>query len=377
VKTPFEVRRELVVRWDREMPTWAQAQVGILDGATAWPVRVALGAPSEGEAIADIARTKAWVRSWQPWSGGGAVRTADRGWRSLGRQTVPTHLELASAHEVAQVTGRLRDWERLTGRLADLAGSWPVRPLDRRTITWLVAASDTDWGRVRAFLHWTTEHPTSGLLPRQIPVPGLDSKWFEQHRTVLTSLRRATSASADFGLRVVEREIAVQVPDWALAQSVGGMTTFSASAGQLARLAWRPDRVVLCENLQSALSFDDLPGSVVLSRQGYAVDVFGEIPWLRRVPVLYWGDLDTHGFAILNRLRSYLPHASSVLMDRGTLLEHRDLWVEEPTPTAAGLPLLSADEQGTYQELVRAEHGDRVRLEQERIGWAWVRTQIG
>ena len=38
--------------------------------------------------------------------------------------------------------------------------------------------------------------------------------------------------------------------------------------------------------------------------------------------LVYWGDLDTHGFAILNRLRECFPHARSMLMDRATLLAH-------------------------------------------------------
>jgi hypothetical protein len=37
--------------------------------------------------------------------------------------------------------------------------------------------------------------------------------------------------------------------------------------------------------------------------------------------VLYWGDLDTHGFAILDELRAHCPHAESLLMNRATFLE--------------------------------------------------------
>lgn len=40
--------------------------------------------------------------------------------------------------------------------------------------------------------------------------------------------------------------------------------------------------------------------------------------------VHYWGDLDTHGSAILDRLRAWLPQTRSFLMDRETLLDHRE-----------------------------------------------------
>ena len=38
---------------------------------------------------------------------------------------------------------------------------------------------------------------------------------------------------------------------------------------------------------------------------------------------------------ILNRLRHRFGHARSMLMDRATLLAHRDQWVTEPRPAAA------------------------------------------
>jgi len=41
-------------------------------------------------------------------------------------------------------------------------------------------------------------------------------------------------------------------------------------------------------------------------RLGYAVDVLGQLPWLQEAQCIYWGDIDTHGFAILNRARTYI-----------------------------------------------------------------------
>ncbi|MCU1337334.1 MAG: conserved hypothetical cytosolic protein, partial [Bryobacterales bacterium] len=47
-----------------------------------------------------------------------------------------------------------------------------------------------------------------------------------------------------------------------------------------------------------------------------------EVRWLRQPALHYWGDIDTYGFHILDRLRSTFPNAWSFLMDRETLLEH-------------------------------------------------------
>ena len=88
--------------------------------------------------------------------------------------------------------------------------------------------------------------------------------------------------------------------------------------------------------------------------------------------------MDTHGFAILNRARGYLPELKSVLMDEEILRNHLDLWVEEKDQhSAETLPLLTDFEQAVYQVIKRNAWGQNVRLEQERIAWdvAWKALQ--
>ena len=94
----------------------------------------------------------------------------------------------------------------------------------------------------------------------------------------------------------------------------------------------------------------------------------GGLPWVRAVPVLYWGDLDSNGFAILRHLRLNHPNVTSVLMDEPALLAHRDLWVPEPTPVRGDIDALTESETRALHALRR--EGD-VRLEQERIPWAY------
>ena len=101
---------------------------------------------------------------------------------------------------------------------------------------------------------------------------------------------------------------------------------------------------------------------------GYSVDLLARLPWLNNARVVYWGDLDSHGFSILAKFRNQVPNAVSILMDVETLMLHRDLWVEEPKPhTGSVVGLTSSEEQALAR--VRAE--DNVRLEQERIPWKY------
>jgi hypothetical protein len=106
------------------------------------------------------------------------------------------------------------------------------------------------------------------------------------------------------------------------------------------------------------------------------VDVLEPLGWLTDLDLVYWGDIDTHGFAILNRLRHRFGNARSILMDRATLLGHRGQWVTEPRPTAAVLDLLHAEEAEFYRDLVEGVFGPSVRLEQERIRFAAIERAL-
>ena len=172
--------------------------------------------------------------------------------------------------------------------------------------------------------------------------------------------------------------IRLRILDESLRRRIGGLNDISAPWGQLAELDLPVSKVFIVENLQTGLAFDDLPGSVVIMQLGYGVDVLGRLPWAAKANCVYWGDLDTHGFAILNRARSYLPELKSVLMDEATLRSHQDLWVEEKDQHAAEtLPLLMDSEQAVYQAIKGNAWGQNVRLEQERIAWdiAWKTLQ--
>ena len=111
-------------------------------------------------------------------------------------------------------------------------------------------------------------------------------------------------------------------------------------------------RVYVVENEITYLAFPVPAAAMVILGAGYAVPVLEPLGWLAGCDVVYWRDIDTHGFAILNRLRRHLLHARSMLMDRATLLAHRDHWTTEPSPTTAVLDRLDPSESALYAELI-------------------------
>jgi hypothetical protein len=133
--------------------------------------------------------------------------------------------------------------------------------------------------------------------------------------------------------------------------------------------------VVIVENLQTGLALGDLESAIVIMGLGYCVNVIARLPWIGQATTFYWGDIDTHGFAILSRARSYLPHLQSMMMEKSVLLRHRDLWVEEKEQHGADSLLnLTEEELDVYRNLKQQSWGFHLRLEQERIPWpeAWL-----
>jgi hypothetical protein len=81
-----------------------------------------------------------------------------------------------------------------------------------------------------------------------------------------------------------------------------------------------PRRAVIVENLETGLALPPMEGTVAVMKLGKAVGMLAAEPWLRACRVVYWGDLDTHGLAILDHARKALPGLTSALMNEETLL---------------------------------------------------------
>ncbi len=115
---------------------------------------------------------------------------------------------------------------------------------------------------------------------------------------------------------------------------------------------------------------------MVVFGAGSGFEHLAQVPWLADAPVHYWGDIDTHGFAILDQLRAVVPHSTSMLMDRATLLSHERYWGHEGKPTQRDLHRLTSDERAVYDDLRDNRLRPNLRLEQEHIRFGDVRAAI-
>ena len=390
LKSPEAVRDFLIRRYQHQCRTW-------LRGEGQWPLVVSLGCPTEAEAQQHAYSTRAWVTSWQQWQGPGQLTWCERRWRSMGTQSLPEQLVLESPADIAEWIDETERWARAGSRYRKFTERWPTLAAKLpRYFDSLATYSDTDIERLLAVIGWLESHPRSNLYPRQLPIAGLDTKWLESRKSLVTDLIETLAGSAndssqigtaatidsagtrDFyalcGLRRPPATVRLLVLDAALRRRISGLRDITVPIGELANACLPAKRFYVVENVQTALAFDDLPESAVIMGLGYGIDVLSRIAWLKNCECIYWGDLDTHGFAILSRARAHLPHAKSFMMDEATLLKYRPLWSTEPEQvTVDALPNLTPSEHDLFGALKQQRWAVNLRLEQERINWheAW------
>jgi hypothetical protein len=150
--------------------------------------------------------------------------------------------------------------------------------------------------------------------------------------------------------------------------------TLDAESFSLLRPAVK--RVFITENETNFLAFPPVPASIVLFGAGYGWEALARSTWLKDCTLYYWGDIDTHGFAILDQLRGHFAHVQSFLMDRQTLDAHQAVWGREATPLMSDLHRLTADEGALYDALRDNQIRSGLRLEQEQIGFQAVRQHL-
>lgn len=376
---PEEVTRRLQQRYTNQRRRW-------LTGNGQWPLSIPLGIPSEREAHERLPAVQTWQRLWHEWRGDGEIVWAERRWSRLGTQNLPESLVLQTPIQVARWAGDADRWELAQRRYALVRERWPC--LEEIVATHFDVLADypeEDFHRLLSILAWLENHPDSGLYLRQLPIEGVDTKWLSTRKSLVGSLfrviRQETSSLNDFyvltGIRREPVLTRMRVLDPDIRIRIGGLSDITVPVEDLTQIQLPFRCVFVVENLQTGLAFEDLPGAALFMGLGYAVDLFAGILWLSTVPCFYWGDLDTHGFSILNRLRHYVPHARSILMDEATLTDHRLLWGQEEKSAASDvLPLLTIEERKLYDDLCNHRFASRVRLEQERIPWEYAWNRI-
>jgi hypothetical protein len=356
-----------------------------------FPLRLTLKAPSNAELSTRFGEVRAWLAQLQAAAQHYRLEFRRVRLRQLGDNEVLSAIWIDGLDQALALCGkkkdaqRLRDLARLT--CAEQAALLPW--LRRKPLTMLALAND--WPRLLAVVAWLKEHPRPGIYLRQIDLPGVHSKFIEQHRGVLQELldcvlpaaaiderfRGSRNFCPRYGFLDKPLQVRFRILDPQLRLfAAAGDHDLSVTETAFASLQLPVTRVFITENEVNFLAFPALASSLVIFGSGYGFANLAAASWLKRCGLYYWGDIDTHGFAILNQLRASFPSALSLLMDSKTFLAHRPLWGREEKPEKGELSRLRPAEAQLYAQLRDNSWGEQLRLEQEHIGYQFLRATI-
>lgn len=383
--TPADLRAQIQKLWER-----GEILASLISSEPLFPRRLLLKRPTSAEIVDHFATVRTWIDALRKMT---RCRVEMREFRHpvFDVNTLPHEVWIDTMENALNLIGKRHEAARFTALAA------MTRQQQPELLGWMarkphhVLALSDEWRHLLAIVAWLKAHPRPGVYLRQVDIPDIHSKFIELHRGVLSELldialpAEAIDSTASGVNQLARRYGFLDKPvcirfraldrAHALLPAVGERD-ISLDADSFARLNPKVSRVFITENEINFLAFPEVKNSLILFGAGYGFDMLRKAIWLEHCRIHYWGDIDTHGFAMLDQLRSQFPHVQSFLMDRAALLAFTTHWGTETKPTQRDLSHLGPAEQALYDDLRDNRLRKNLRLEQERIGFEWMKAAL-
>ncbi len=301
------------------------------------------------------------------------INKEDVRFRRTGSHSLPKSITFESLEDYIAFIGKKKEWysflesnNLIQNQLPQLK-EWIINnPL-------VVIENKGKWISLIQVCKYFLVNPNPDIYIRQLPID-LHTKFIEQNEVVIKSLLDflipdsikdiyERSFNKRYSLKYDQPTVRIRILDEQL--KIGHLTDLSIPLGDFEQLNFTCKNVVLTENKMTFLALPNLKSTIaVWSGGGFMISNLKNVPWLHEKNITYWGDLDTHGFVILNQMRTYFPQTRSAMMDMETfeLFKGEGLVPGEQT-SAINLNSLTEDEIAVFTFL----KFNNFRLEQEKI----------
>lgn len=367
--TPPEIIKRAERRFHDVLREW-------LAGNAFSPIEFPAGAPSKDLAerrqqIEILHEQSAEVRGTGYTLAWGTLNT-----QTLGRQTLPSRVIIASLNDYLALIHKLTVFDHFVVDVGLIRHRFPqleswirARPQD-------VVENHGKWSDLLIVCKYFVENPRPNVYLRELPIP-VHTKLIERNSRILRELLdtllppemvsvEATDFHLRFGLKVkpalLRLRLLEEQLDWKYGLRVDDLSLPVDQAACLLAQHIQPKHVIIVENLINFLTLPKLPDTIGIWGAGFAVHLLRDVLWLANCDVIYWGDLDEHGFEILSDLRGLFVHTKSVMMDQATFDRYSDYRV--PGKGSSRRFVYLTTEEAQLAQVI-TEQG--LRLEQEHI----------
>ena len=295
------------------------------------PVELPVKGPTAGELLDLLDEARQWLGRFERGTGQFCVEYRVVQGRHLGANRIPARVRVESFEQLCRILQTQPEVRRIDQLLARTHDRLPA------AVPWTVAnplaalRNEAVWDRALETVRWIAGHAPDRLYLRQMDVEGVDTKFVERHHRLLDQLltavlptdridREAGSFAARF--RFLEKPSYTRFRLLDSEAFSSHFTEMAVRTDELAEIVPAAATIFIVENEVTYLAFPPVPRAIVVFGSGFALTGLTRLPWLSDKDLVYWGDIDTHGFAILDRLRARFGSVRSILMDRETLLAH-------------------------------------------------------
>jgi hypothetical protein len=307
--------------------------------------------------------------------------------RILGEQDIPTRIVIDDIDDYLALTGKRREFDNFVRDVGLIRTHLPASE------AWLqstnpkkIIANHGKWCDLLAVCNYFMVHPHPDLYIRELPI-SVHTKFIESNKPILRDLldnllsedcinQVESDFCKRFGLKEKTPLIRMRCLDAQLVTQVGlHIDDLTLPVDQLAHVLEvhiQPQYVIIAENIINFLTLPDYPDSIGLFGSGFAVHLLRELPWIAQCEIIYWGDIDAHGFQILSGLREIYPHVQSIMMDHQTLNDNTKYAGEGVVTQTEQFSGLAESEYQVLQHVLTKN----LRLEQEHIPHAYAVARL-
>ena len=328
------------------------------------------------------------------------IETVKINTRLMGTQLMPKNVIFRDIYSYLAFIGKRHEYDRLRTGLMKIVLQYNYLLPIIKSNPLLYQKNIDIFAQLTRIVSFLLQSPQPHIYLRELDLPGIDTKFIETHKRIISEILDAVlpeqyidytkNKSHEFAERYgfLSKPDLIRFrlldPEMKLPWIDASCPDLTLDAQSFSQLRIECKNVVVCENEISFLSLPQFANTIAIFGSGYGFRGIKQASWLKTgKKIIYWGDLDTHGLAILRefRLAMHPCEVYSIFMDYETLQQHKHSCVEESKPRTDELDHLTENEALAYRALQENQLGSalgfkHMRLEQEKIPWHEVRQTL-
>lgn len=361
---------------------------GRISGHRPFPIDFSLVPPTGPQASTDLPRFRAFVDAWRDFEMPQTVRYQAADLRGIGKVEIPVRVVISDVDTMICLLSEAerRDAEKALSRVRrviavdDRAKDAVIRALPR-----LLSLSEYELDDLCQVLPQLHRGIGYGKYLRAIPLRGVGTKFIEDNEVLLEMLLGSLHIPSpgdvgglDSWLSVIPKPTGSILVRPLCAKTRAKMLGVSAvwvSGQDLLNAALPGNRVLVVENEQAAFAVPELEDTICIGGAGKQLNWLSA-EWAQQMRCGYWGDIDSHGYHMLELARRCIPTVESILMDIATIEAHKSLFSREAESFSGELGGWLTPQEQVALNLVRQRPPAANRLEQEKLHSEWVLRRL-